>query len=38
VCQEATYAPQQTAPLFDHLLGKEERSQFTKKAAGGGGL
>jgi hypothetical protein len=23
-CQEATYAPQQTAPLFDHLVGDGE--------------
>jgi len=23
-CQEATYAPQQTAPLFDHLVGAGE--------------
>ena len=23
-CQEATYAPQQTAPLFDHLVGEGE--------------
>jgi hypothetical protein len=26
MCQEATYAPQQTSPLFDHLVGaREER-------------
>jgi hypothetical protein len=24
MCQEATYAPQQTAPLFDHLVGAGE--------------
>jgi hypothetical protein len=24
VCQEATYAPQQTAPLFDQLIGSAE--------------
>jgi hypothetical protein len=24
-CQEATYAPQQTEPLFDHLVGEREQ-------------
>jgi len=24
MCQEATYAPQQTAPLFDQLIGSAE--------------
>jgi hypothetical protein len=31
-CQEATYAPQQTAPLFDHLVGASEQRRWHVEA------
>jgi hypothetical protein len=30
LCQEPTYAPQQTTPLFDHLVGAGEQRRWTK--------
>jgi hypothetical protein len=32
MCQEATYAPQQTAPLFDHLVGAGEQRRWHVEA------
>jgi hypothetical protein len=28
ICQKATYAPQQTAPLFDHLVGARKAARW----------
>jgi hypothetical protein len=38
MCQEATYAPQQTAPLFDHLVGAGEQRWRHGEAERPGGL
>src|SRR5262245_6637434 len=37
-CQEATYAPQQTAPLFEHLVGAGENRRRHIEAVGLRGL
>jgi hypothetical protein len=37
-CQEATYAPQQTTPLFDHLIGTLLQKQRHLDADHLGGL
>jgi hypothetical protein len=38
ICQEATYAPQQTTPLFDHLIGTLLQKQRHLDADHLGGL
>jgi hypothetical protein len=38
MCQEATYAPQQTAPLFDHLVGAGQQRGWNGETKRRGGL
>jgi hypothetical protein len=37
-CQEATYASQRTAPLFNHLVGAGEQCRWDVQAKSLGGL
>ena len=37
MCQEATYAPEQTAPLFDHLVGAQQERLRDRQAERLGG-